>query len=75
MSYGYYDKYSYSFNPCNECRTRDCSFCRLTKLDEKLRDTESKVDSLEFQIRTELEPRIQSERRSYDLTIARASNA
>jgi predicted RNase H-like nuclease (RuvC/YqgF family) len=36
------------------------------ELRDELRSVRSKLDSAEFKIRTELEPRIQAERRAYD---------
>jgi hypothetical protein len=57
------------FNPCTDgkCTGRDrsgwgnhdCRDCELTSL-------RNEVDSLNFKIRNELEPRIKSERRAYD---------
>ena len=51
------------FNPCEKCSGYDRSGWGNHECSTEL---ENEVSSLQFKIRNELEPRIRSERRSYD---------
>jgi hypothetical protein len=44
--------------------------CENDELREKLKAVQNRLDSAEYRIRTDLEPRIAGERRAYDLNLS-----
>jgi|BioPla2DNA2_1021312.scaffolds.fasta_scaffold00226_27 hypothetical protein len=55
------------YSPCDKCKRRyeftGCNGCLVTKL-------RNEIDSLQYRIRAELEPRIKAEGRAYDSWLA-----
>ena len=56
----------YYYSPCEKCKEKMCFSCTLTKYKDELKTETDKRMSADFRIRTELEPRIQAEKNSYD---------
>lgn len=74
MSYITIDGESY-FSPCSNCFDKNCWSCILTKYEKDIKIKESELSSANFKIRTELEPRIKTERNSYDRWVSEDTGA
>lgn len=59
------DGHSY-YSPCADCKENNCYSCVLSKYKEDLQAERDKRTHAEWRIETELEPRIKSEKDSYD---------
>lgn len=63
------------YSPCSECRDGYCSSCIIHKYQEDLNSERDRRTSAEWRIERELEPRIEAEKRSYDLWLAEDTGA
>lgn len=63
------------YSPCSECRDGYCSSCIIHKYQEDLNSERDRRTSAEWRIERELKPRIEAEKRSYDLWLAEDTGA
>lgn len=56
--------------PCQKCRDKNCYGCAFQKIQEVLKSEQEKLCSAEYRIETELVPRIEQEKRCYDLIVS-----
>lgn len=58
------------FSPCDDCKQKLCFSCLLRKYQADLNEEREKRSSAEYRITHELEPRLQTERTSYDMWLS-----
>ena len=63
------------YSPCSDCKDRRCSSCVINKYKEDYQLERDKRSSAEWRIEKELEPRIKTERDSYDRWVSTDTGA
>lgn len=63
----------YYFSPCDDCVVKSCYSCVIRKYQADLREEREKINSAEFRLTQELEPRLAKEKSSYDMWITQVA--
>ena len=63
------------YSPCSKCKDKSCYSCVIQKYQKDLKSEKNKRTSAEWRIEHELEPRIKTERISYDFWLTEDTGA